>query len=70
MLDMLQRLMMNNGWKFGRMDGKTSVSSRQQLIDRFNSDESYFAMLMTTRTGGVGVNLTGADRVVIYDPVS
>jgi len=68
MLDILQKFMMNNGWKFGRLDGKTSVSSRQRLIDTFNSDESYFAMLMTTRTGGVGVNLTGANRVVIYDP--
>lgn len=40
----------------------------QALIDRFNSDESIFVMLLTTRTGGVGVNLTGADRVILFDP--
>ncbi|KAI2497754.1 hypothetical protein MHU86_16749 [Fragilaria crotonensis] len=68
MLNILQRFVMANGWKFGRMDGKTSVSSRQTLVDAFNEDESYFILLMTTRTGGVGVNLTGANRVIIYDP--
>ena len=45
-----------------RLDGNTSVASRQRLVDRFNSDESYFGMLATTRTGGVGLNLTGANR--------
>lgn len=40
----------------------------QALIDRFNNDESIFIMLLTTRTGGVGVNLTGADRVILFDP--
>lgn len=40
----------------------------QALIDRFNNDESVFIMLLTTRTGGVGVNLTGADRVILFDP--
>jgi DNA excision repair protein ERCC-6 len=66
MLSILQRFMMIQGWKFGRLDGKTSVPARQRLIDAFNEDESYFALLMTTRTGGVGVNLTGANRVIIY----
>lgn len=42
--------------------------SLQALIDRFNTDESIFVMLLTTRTGGVGVNLTGADRVILFDP--
>lgn len=46
----------------------TAVSSRQPLIDKFNNDPSYFVFLLTTRVGGLGVNLTGADRVVIYDP--
>lgn len=38
------------------------------LIDRFNKDDSIFVMLLTTRTGGVGINLTGADRVILFDP--
>lgn len=38
------------------------------MIERYNSDPSIFVFLLTTRVGGLGVNLTGADRVVIYDP--
>ena len=68
MLNIIQRFMMMKGWKFGRLDGNTSVSSRQRLVDSFNRDETYFCMLCTTRTGGVGLNLTGADRIVLYDP--
>jgi hypothetical protein len=37
-------------------------------MDEFNSDESIFCFLLTTRVGGLGVNLTGADRVVLFDP--
>jgi DNA excision repair protein ERCC-6 len=55
------------GWKFGRLDGNTNVASRQRLVDTFNSDDSYFGMLCTTRTGGVGLNLVGADRVILYE---
>lgn len=35
---------------------------------QFNANKSIFAFMLTTKTGGVGLNLTGADRVVIYDP--
>ena len=51
-----------------RIDGKTSLRSRQSLIDRFNGDTSIFAAILTTRVGGVGVDLTGANRVVLVDP--
>lgn len=51
-----------------RMDGTTDVSERAVLVDRFNRDESVFVFFLTTRVGGLGVNLTGADRVLIYDP--
>ncbi|GAX09892.1 DNA excision repair protein ERCC-6 [Fistulifera solaris] len=68
MLDIIQRFMLLKGWKFGRLDGNTNVGARQRLVDEFNSDESYFALLCTTRTGGVGLNLTGANRIILYDP--
>lgn len=50
------------------MDGTTSIKRRQPLISAFNSDDKIFMFLLTTRVGGLGVNLTGADRVVIFDP--
>jgi len=45
-----------------------AVSSRLRLIDEFNSNADIFVFLLTTKVGGLGVNLTGADRVVIFDP--
>ena len=68
MLNIIQRFTELQGWKFGRLDGNTNVAARQRLVDNFNSDDSYFGMLCTTRTGGVGLNLTGADRIILYDP--
>ncbi|CAM9824223.1 unnamed protein product [Ectocarpus sp. 12 AP-2014] len=68
MLSIIERFVVNNEWSYGRLDGSTPVGNRQTLIDRFNNDESMFIMLLTTRTGGVGVNLTGADRVILFDP--
>ncbi|KAI8805392.1 hypothetical protein BJ742DRAFT_741294 [Cladochytrium replicatum] len=49
-------------------DGDTPISERQAMIDKFNAEGSeIFAFLLTTRTGGVGINLMTADTVIIYD---
>lgn len=56
------------GFLYLRMDGSTPISRRQTLVDTFNTDLKYNVFLLTTKVGGLGVNLTGADRVVIYDP--
>lgn len=68
MLNIIQQFVNLQGWKFGRLDGNTNVAARQRLVDTFNTDESYFGLLCTTRTGGVGLNLTGANRIILYDP--
>ena len=54
--------------RYVRMDGDMAVSSRLRLIDEFNGNADIFVFLLTTKVGGLGVNLTGADRVVIFDP--
>ncbi|TPX34927.1 hypothetical protein SmJEL517_g02628 [Synchytrium microbalum] len=67
-LDEIETFLIGEGYLYGRMDGTTVVSSRQRLIDDFNDPQSdQFAFLLTTRAGGVGVNLTGADTVILYD---
>ena len=54
--------------RYIRMDGKTPVKQRQTLVDQFNNDPELDVFLLTTKVGGLGVNLTGANRVIIFDP--
>lgn len=68
MMDLLNSFLIKLNIKFLRMDGTTPIAQRQNLVDTFNEDESYHLFLLTTRVGGLGVNLTGADRVIIFDP--
>ncbi|KAI4466822.1 snf2/rad54 family member [Holotrichia oblita] len=68
MISVLENFLIQEGYKYLKMDGTTTVRSRQGLIKTFNEDETYDVFLLTTRVGGLGVNLTGADRVIIYDP--
>jgi DNA excision repair protein ERCC-6 len=112
MLKLMERYCIQRGFKILKMDGTTPVEGRQAIINTFNTDLSYFMILLTTKVslvsdllsrllhvtefpesteffyrsfshlsfsylsssyrfakvGGVGVNLTGADRVIIFDP--
>lgn len=55
------------GWDFMRIDGGVSGEERQRLIDEFNSNTDYKVFLLSTRAGGQGLNLTGADTVILFD---
>uniref|UniRef100_A0A3B3ID09 DNA excision repair protein ERCC-6 n=1 Tax=Oryzias latipes TaxID=8090 RepID=A0A3B3ID09_ORYLA len=68
MLDILEVFVRENNYSYLKMDGTTTIASRQPLIARYNQDRSIFIFLLTTKVGGLGVNLTGANRVIIYDP--
>ncbi|KAM4636256.1 DNA excision repair protein ERCC-6 isoform 2-T2 [Discoglossus pictus] len=68
MLEILEVFLRSRGYSYLKMDGTTTIASRQPLITTFNEDQSLFVFLLTTRVGGLGVNLTGANRVIIYDP--
>ncbi|RLN25283.1 hypothetical protein C2845_PM07G30510 [Panicum miliaceum] len=69
MLDILEDFLCDLGYKYARIDGQTSLSARQESIKEYNRAESEtFIFLMSTRAGGLGVDLPGADRVIIYDP--
>lgn len=67
MLDILEAFLNMNGHTYVRLDGSTSVDQRQRLMDRFNNDPKIFCFILSTRSGGTGVNLIGADTVVFYD---
>ena len=69
MLDILERYIRNiGGINYRRMDGTTPIAIRQSLVDEFNTNPEAHVFLLTTKVGGLGVNLTGASRVIIYDP--
>ena len=69
MLDILEETIRHDlNFTYLRMDGTTPISQRTQIIERFNKDRAIFIFLLTTRVGGLGINLTGADRVIIFDP--
>lgn len=60
--------LVNMGIKFETMTGSTSTKERQQIVDRFQSDPDCMVLLMTLKVGGVGLNLTAADTVYIFEP--
>lgn len=69
MLDILEKYIRSmTGLRYRRMDGNTPIHVRQSMVDEFNTDPDIHVFLLTTKVGGLGVNLTGADRVIIYDP--
>ncbi|KAJ7372129.1 DNA repair and recombination protein rad54b [Desmophyllum pertusum] len=67
-LDLLQKLCENRSYDFLRLDGKTPTSKRQSLVDRFNDKHcKIFVFLLSSKAGGVGLNLIGASRLVLFD---
>ncbi|XP_068750575.1 helicase domino-like isoform X1 [Montipora capricornis] len=67
MLDVLESFLNYHGYIYLRLDGTTRVEQRQVLMERFNADSRIFCFILSTRSGGLGVNLTGADTVIFYD---
>uniref|UniRef100_A0AAY5KGR3 DNA helicase n=1 Tax=Esox lucius TaxID=8010 RepID=A0AAY5KGR3_ESOLU len=68
MLDLLEDFLENEGYKYERIDGSVTGGMRQEAIDRFNAPAApQFAFLLSTRAGGLGINLATADTVIIYD---
>ncbi|XP_019087304.1 PREDICTED: CHD3-type chromatin-remodeling factor CHR7-like [Camelina sativa] len=67
-LDLFQDYCSYKNWSYERIDGKVDGAERQVRIDRFNAENSNrFCFLLSTRAGGIGINLATADTVIIYD---
>merc|ERR1739844_771138 len=68
LLDLLEDFLDGEGYKYERIDGGITGTLRQDAIDRFNAPGAeQFVFLLSTRAGGLGINLYTADTVVIYD---
>ncbi|KAL9655589.1 hypothetical protein ABK040_002253 [Willaertia magna] len=67
MLDVLESFLSMHGHTYFRLDGQTKLEERQYMMEKFNNDSKIFAFILSTRSGGLGINLTGADTVIFYD---
>ncbi|XP_050799965.1 SWI/SNF-related matrix-associated actin-dependent regulator of chromatin subfamily A containing DEAD/H box 1 isoform X1 [Gopherus flavomarginatus] len=67
MLDILEVLLKQQQHRYIRLDGKTQISERIHLIDEFNTDMGIFVFLLSTKAGGLGINLTSANVVILHD---
>ncbi|KAJ7584880.1 P-loop containing nucleoside triphosphate hydrolase protein [Mycena floridula] len=68
LLDMLEFHVKQLGYGYKRLDGKVKQDDRMGIIDEFNFNPETFVFLISTLAGGTGLNLTGANKVVIFDP--
>ncbi|KAL4233687.1 ATP-dependent helicase smarcad1 [Mactra antiquata] len=66
-LDIMEVFLNRRKIKYIRLDGSTPVVDRQSLIDKFNCDSSIFVFLLSTKAGGLGINLTSANVVILHD---
>ncbi len=68
MFEMIEKELKVKGISYLKLTGQTKVSDRINLVDRFNEDKSIKVFLISLKAGGTGLNLTGADVVIHYDP--
>lgn len=66
-LDILEQFLNIHGYRYLRLDGATKIEDRQLLTEQFNRDARIPVFILSTRSGGLGINLTGADTVIFYD---
>ncbi|CAH2355529.1 DNA repair and recombination protein Rad54p [[Candida] railenensis] len=68
-LDLIEKLCRFNKYGVLRLDGTMNINKRQKLVDKFNDPESpEFIFLLSSKAGGCGINLIGANRLVLIDP--
>jgi SWI/SNF-related matrix-associated actin-dependent regulator of chromatin subfamily A member 5 len=68
LLDIMEDYMMYRGYKYCRIDGGTEQDERDdQMADFISEDSEKFVFLLSTRAGGLGINLYTADTVILYD---
>ena len=67
-LDILQELCSYKQYLFLRLDGSTLTKNRIKLVNEFNNDPRPMVFLLSSKAGGCGLNLIGANRLILFDP--
>lgn len=66
-LDLIEEMLIFRDHSYRRIDGSYNLEDRQESINCFNNDPAIFVFLLSTRAGGLGLNLTGADTCIFFD---
>jgi len=66
-IDLLEEYMWHRKWSYMRLDGSSKISERRDMVADFQTRSDIFVFLLSTRAGGLGINLTAADTVIFYD---
>ncbi|KAI8089782.1 SNF2 family N-terminal domain-containing protein [Halteromyces radiatus] len=67
MLDIMEKPLKASGYKFGRYDGSIPVATRTKVLEQFYNDPAMEVLLVSTKCGSLGLNLTMANRVILMD---
>jgi len=67
MIDMMEEYLTYRNYRYCRLDGSTKLEDRRDTVAAFQSSDEIFVFLLSTRAGGLGINLTSADTVIFYD---
>jgi hypothetical protein len=68
-LDLFEKMLRSKKYGYFRLDGTMTIPKRQKLVDRFNNPENpEFVFLLSSKAGGCGINLIGANRLILFDP--
>ncbi|KAI5171117.1 chromatin-remodeling ATPase INO80 [Nematocida sp. LUAm3] len=67
MMDLFEEYLTVRNYTYQRLDGSSKISERKEAVQKWQSDPSIFIFILSTRAGGLGINLTAADTVIFYD---
>ena len=67
MIDLMEEYLTYRNYKYCRLDGSTKLEDRRDTVHDFQTRSDIFIFLLSTRAGGLGINLTAADTVIFYD---
>ncbi|EJT99869.1 hypothetical protein DACRYDRAFT_81464 [Dacryopinax primogenitus] len=67
MIDLLEEYLIYRQYKYLRLDGTSKISDRRDMVEEWQTRSDIFVFLLSTRAGGLGINLTAADTVIFYD---
>ena len=67
MIDLMEEYLIYRQYKYLRLDGASKISDRRDMVTDWQTRPELFVFLLSTRAGGLGINLTAADTVIFYD---